>query len=242
MDRLFSAIRFLTIFPIGRHETFDAREMIPFFPVVGLILGALLAIFDRFASAVWSTPVASLLDVVVLIVLTAALHVDGLADTADGLYGGKSKETALAIMKDSRVGAMGLIAVVCVVLMKCAGVAGLEDNRGIFLVVIPAYSRCAMMFGFYALPYGRPDGGLGHAFFERPLGRKDFWGLGLIVGISVLTGWRSLVLIIGFLATTYVLVRFYSKRMGCITGDMLGAMVEITEAALFLAASALTPQ
>jgi adenosylcobinamide-GDP ribazoletransferase len=238
MIKLSSAIRFLTLFPIGKPETFDARGMIPFFPLVGLILGGCLAIFDWVAVAIWSRPTAAALDVVCLAVLTAGLHLDGLADTTDGLYGGNSKEKALSIMKDSRVGAMGLVAVVCILLIKFAGIAQLNDNRALFLLIVPAYARCAMLFGFSRLPYGRPGGGTGLDFFENPLNRIDFWGLGLILSLSLLAGWRAVLLNLVFAAAVWGLLWLYSKRMGCITGDMLGAMAEVTEAVLFLAVSA----
>ena len=101
MKGLISAIQFLTIIPIGRHHVFDPKGMIPFFPVVGLVLGSLLSIFDYAVSGLWPAPVVAILDVGLLILLTGALHVDGLGDTADGLYGngalGRYRDDARAI-------------------------------------------------------------------------------------------------------------------------------------------------
>ena len=108
LNRLIAAIQFLTILPAGKAERYDPRNMIPYFPVVGIILGALVSAFDQAAMQLWSPPTAAVLDVVLLLVLTAGLHLDGLGDTADGLLGHRSREQALLIMKDSRIGMMGL--------------------------------------------------------------------------------------------------------------------------------------
>ncbi len=99
--------------------------MIPYFPLVGLLLGGFVSVFDRLILNLWSQPVASLLDVVLLVFLTGALHLDGLGDTADGLYGNRPRERALEIMKDSRIGVMGLTAIVCGLAVKWAGIVGL---------------------------------------------------------------------------------------------------------------------
>lgn len=236
MNGLISAIQFITALPIKKNVPFIPNRMIPFFPVVGLILGAGLVLFDVMAGAVLPRSAASLLDVILLIWVTGAFHIDGLGDTADGLYGNCPREKALEIMKDSRVGAMGLVAVWCGLSVKWAGIAGLSDHRLLLLLIIPAYARGAMLFGFRFLPYGRPEG-TGRAFFDAPLRWTDFRWLLPPVFLSLFAGWRGAVINIVFLALTWALLVFYRRRMGCITGDMLGAMCEIMESALFLAAS-----
>ena len=141
MKGLISAIQFLTILPIGRHHVFDPKGMIPYFPIVGIILGTFLSIFDRAIAGLWPTPVVAILDVGLLMILTGALHVDGLGDTADGLYGNWPKEKALAIMKDSRVGAMGLVAVIMGLSVKWGGIQCLDIHRSLLLILVPAYAR-----------------------------------------------------------------------------------------------------
>ncbi len=111
MKKLKSAIQFLTIIPAGKSEYFDPKGTAQFFPVAGLGIGILLAIVDKIAVSLWSVPVAAVVDVVFLAAVTGALHLDGLGDTADGLYGHWSRDRALEIMKDSRVGVMGLVVV-----------------------------------------------------------------------------------------------------------------------------------
>ena len=104
MKRLISAITFITILPLGKSTTYDPKGMIPFFPIVGLILGTLLSIFDAVALQLWPRPVVSILDVVLLAMLTGAFHLDGLGDAADGLLSHRSREKALAIMKAHPLG------------------------------------------------------------------------------------------------------------------------------------------
>lgn len=236
--RFLSAIQFLTIIPLGRREPFDARSALPFFPLCGLLIGSILIGIHAIAGLWWPGPVVAVLDVVGLAVLTGALHLDGLADTADGLYGQRAPEQALAIMKDSRIGAMGMVSVVCCLAAKWAGVAHLVANDQIWLLLVPAYARSAVLFGIKALPYGRPGGGTGHAFFQSPIQLKDFWGLGLLLGLSMLTGWGFLGLNLGFVLIVIIILWWYQNKIQCITGDMLGAMIEVTEAGLFLIAAA----
>jgi len=237
MRNFISAIQFITILPVGRTGTFNPPKMIPYFPLVGLALGGLTAVFDMVAVKLWSKPVASLLDVIFLALLTGAFHIDGLGDTADGLLGQRSKEKTLDIMKDSRLGTMGLVAIVFGLSIKWAGITGLDAHRSVWLVLVPAYARCGMLFGMRLLDYGRPTGGTGLEFFREKLGISAFWGLFVMVACSVLLGRQSLGLNLGFGGITAVIIWYYKRRIGCITGDMLGAMTEITEAGLFLLAS-----
>lgn len=238
MTGLISAIRFLTLLPIGKCNTYDPERMVPFFPVVGIILGVLLAAFDWCMLRLWPQNIASLLDVVFLTLVTGAFHLDGLGDTADGLLGHRSRERALAVMKDSRIGAMGLIAVVCGLLVKWGGIMGLDDHRHLLLIIIPAYARAGQVLGIRFLKYGRPDGGTGHALFGNSLTAADFWGLLFPLVLSLWLGWRGLWLMLAFVAITGSILWYYQRRMECITGDMLGAMTEISESMLFLLVTA----
>jgi len=237
MKHFISAIQFITILPWGRAERFDPQRMIPFFPLVGIALGVLAALFDFVAVRFWGITVASLLDVIFLTVLTGAFHIDGLGDAADGLLGQRPKDKILEIMKDSRLGTMGLMAIVAGLSIKWAGIAGLGTNRSLLLIIVPALARGSMLFGIRYLPYGRPEGGTGGDFFKHAMKPSDFWGLSLPVVLALLLGWQAIWLMICFAALTAGLIQYYKKRMGCITGDMLGAMTEVTEAGLFLLVS-----
>lgn len=238
MRSLINAIQFITIIPLGRPDRFEPQRIIPYFPLVGVLLGGMLCIVDSFASTVFQAPVAAMIDVVFLIVITGAFHLDGLGDAADGLFSHRSRERALEIMKDSRIGVMGLVAIISVLALKWGGIQGLQENRMLLLVLIPCLSRSGMLFGIRFLEYGRPEGGSGHDFFNEPLKLSAFWGLSVPLLLAGLIGMRGLYIIIGFAVLTAGILVFYKRKMGCITGDMLGAMAETLEALLFLLASA----
>ena len=237
MKRLIAALQFLTIIPLGKSAIYDPKGMVPFFPVVGIIIGGLLSVFDYIALKFWPEPVTAILDVVFLVVITAALHLDGLGDTADGVFGHRSRETALTIMKDSRIGVMGLVAIVCTLAVKWGGIMHLNEHRMLLLVLVPAYSRSAMIFGIRFLEYGRPESGTGYDLFDGPTKLPAFQWLLIPVILSVFLGWKGVRLNIIFALITAIIIIYYKKRMGCITGDMLGAMTEVTESLLFLFAS-----
>ena len=237
MKGFLSAVQFITILPWGGVEKFDPQRMVPYFPLVGIALGVLVALFDTVAVSLWGKTVASLLDVIFLTVLTGAFHIDGLGDAADGLLGQRPKEKILEIMKDSRLGTMGLVAIVAGLSIKWAGITGLDANRSLLLIIVPAYARAGMLFGMRFLDYGRPAGGTGAGFFKDELKPSAFWGLAVPVLFSILLGWQAIWLIICFAAITAGIIRYYQRRLGCITGDMLGAMTEILESGLFLLVS-----
>lgn len=243
LTELRSCLLFITVLPAGKDVAYSPMGMIKFFPVVGLILGLLLAGFDLLVSSFWSDGVAAVMDVVFLVVLTGAFHLDGLGDSADGLFSHRSRERALEIMKDSRSGMMGLVAVFCVLALKTAGIYAVKTTLNmpliiLALLIIPAYARASMIFGICFLKYGRKDTGTGLDLFDRPLGMMDFAFLGIPVFLSLFLGINGLVINITFLLTLLIILTFYRQKMGCITGDMLGAMTEVMETILFLAAGA----
>ncbi len=239
-----SALAFITTLPTGKHIAYSPTGMIKFFPVVGLILGSFLIAFDVIVSFLWAPGVVSVLNVIFIVVITGAFHLDGLGDTADGLFSHRSKERALEIMKDSRTGMMGLIAVFCVLAVKTAGIYSVKTESTLFFsyvlfFIIPAYSRGAMIFGIRFLDYGRSKKGTGRDLFEKNIRLKDFCFLIIPITVSLVLGFTALILNLVFFVTLMVILRFYKKQVNCITGDMLGALNEIMEAVLFLAAGTL---
>ncbi len=238
-----SALRFLTVIPVGSNIPFSPNGVVPFFPVVGLCVGGLLVVFDTITSSLFSEPATALLNVLFLAVVTGAIHLDGLADTADGFFSHRPPEQVLSIMKDSRVGVMGVIALIAVLSLKWAGLFGLSGHpyKMPILLVVPAFARASMVLGFHFLPYGRPEGGLGRDFYD-PENPRRFTAAIPILLIVLFTGWMLfpflVVLLSVFLLVTFGTLRVYRARLGCITGDMLGALTEINESVLFLALSA----
>jgi len=236
MKQFISALQFLTILPLGKPRDLDAPKTIPWFPVVGLAIGLLVVLGDYVFSMLWPVAIVSMLDVLLLAVLSGGLHLDGLGDTADGLLSHRSPEQVLSIMRDSRIGVMGLLAVAFILAIKWAGINSLEDHRVLYLLIIPAYSRGAMMFGIKFLRYGRPQGGIGTNFFAKKPRTVSLSSIFLPVFLSLWLGMESLWLNGLFAAMTGLILPYYKWRTDCITGDMLGAMAEIEEAGLFLVA------
>ncbi|MCF8104585.1 MAG: adenosylcobinamide-GDP ribazoletransferase [Desulfohalobiaceae bacterium] len=241
MPDFWSAFQFLTIIPLGRSNDFRPGTMLPWFPVVGLCLGLFLALFNLLALSFWPAEAVAVLDVLLLICATGALHLDGAADAADGMLGTRPREKALEIMKDSRVGAMGLVAVVSVLAVKWAGMyavlsGGTAWRTFLIFLLVPAFSRGSMTLGIRFLEYGRPSGGTGHGFFDSEPDFRMYLGLFLLMLLSLFLGLQGIWLIFCFALITALVLYYYKQRMDCITGDMLGAMCETNEALLFLAA------
>ncbi|NNG02106.1 MAG: adenosylcobinamide-GDP ribazoletransferase [Desulfobacteraceae bacterium] len=237
-NHLKATIGFFTIIPVGRNLEFNPKAMTPFFPVVGLLIGAIVAVCDQVFIRIWPSPVASILDIAILALITGALHLDGVADTADGLYGQRPVDRALEIMKDSRVGAMGVVAVVLCLAAKWAGFTAMDAHRPLAILIIPALSRTSAIFGTQFLPYGRPEGGLGKDFFTfriKPL--NYIWAL-VPVALSMFMGIRGSILILMHLTITFGVLFYYKKKVNCMTGDMLGALIEINEAGMLLVMAA----
>lgn len=241
MKHLISAFQFLTILPLGKPRTLDASKITPCFPLVGLGIGLILMLADYLFSKLWPLSVVSLLDILLLAILSGGLHLDGLGDTADGFFSHKSPERALAIMRDSRIGVMGLLAILFVLAIKWACLEGVSAHRALYLFIIPAYSRGAMMFGIKFLNYGRPEGGVGTDFFSRKPSTFALASIFLPALISLWLGYPAIWLNALFILMTTLILLYFKRRLGCTTGDMLGAMAEVEEACLFLVASASLP-
>lgn len=239
LNGLISAFRFLTAIPIPfkKNAPFVPKAAVPFFPVAGLVIGLILALLDRFFLWGFTPVIAAALDVLLLICLTGALHMDGLADSGDGLFSHKPTAKILEIMKDSRIGSMGMVTVAAVLLIKFAALTGITQHRFIMLLLIPAFARAGLVFAMAYLPYLRKEDGLAGPFFVARLPVIFIIFLALMFTAAGLTGPRGWILIAGFAVSTPLLMLFYYKRMGGVTGDMLGAMIEAQEAFLLLLAA-----
>jgi adenosylcobinamide-GDP ribazoletransferase len=234
IKNLLAALQFLTILPLGKPGYFPGRRMVPYFPVAGLILGLLLALIDRALQYIFPLSIVSLMDLVFLAVFTGAIHLDGLADTADGLFSHRSREETLRIMKDSRVGTMGLLALIFVLGTKWAGISSIHEYRALYLILVPAYARGSFTIAIHFLDYVRPEGGTAGKFFASDRSVASLVWLSAPVAFSLWLGVRGMILNGLFIGIVVLVTLYYKKRLGGITGDMLGALGEVTEAGLFL--------
>ncbi len=212
-----------------------AGHALLFYPVMGLLIGALLV------SLLWlmeqvSENDAHLLSAMFLlllwVVVTGVLHLDGLADSADAWLGGfGDRERTLAIMKDPCVGPAGVAAIIVILLIKFAALSEISLASWPALLVIPVLARMQVMALFLTTTYVRP-GGMGAAAAAN-LPRKPAWVwlLVLMAGIVLFVeqgGW----LLVGALTTLTVLRQIMRQRIGGTTGDTAGALIEISEAVL----------
>jgi adenosylcobinamide-GDP ribazoletransferase len=219
-----SAVAFLTA--VGGSSTPNDRTL-RWFPAVGLLLGAGLGALWWGAAELWPLLVAAVVVVVADLAVTGLLHVDGLADTADGLLPPvPSRERRLEIMADPAVGAFGVTAVVAVLVARVAGVAVLEPDV-LVLGGLWCASRTMMAVVATSLPYR--GGGLAAAFLgeDRTTTRVAVALVGLPaagVCLAVAAGVPGLVALAGLVLTALALAGLASRRLGGFTGDVLGAL------------------
>ncbi|NLB55962.1 MAG: adenosylcobinamide-GDP ribazoletransferase [Lentisphaerae bacterium] len=233
--RIAEAVRTLTIIPTPYSDTIKPSDSLPYFPIPGLILGALTALTVQvvFYFFYWSFG-AALAGVLISVVLTRGLHIDGIADTADGFFGSTKRENRLAIMKDSRVGVFGVIAIVFTVFSKVLAIEHLVQNDSVF-VLIPVFviARCVMSCLAVSLPYARAEGGTGKPYVEGA--KKEHAGLSVLLTVLIMLFFTSHLLlpfvVIGGLL--FVTLHFWFMRyFGGITGDLLGTANEVVEIVL----------
>ncbi len=242
------ALTFLTVIPAGikffRGPDELARSA-SFFPLVGLLLGFLTAAPAALARDILPPGPLIVLVLAGFFFLTRGLHLDGLADTADGLVGGLQRERALAIMKDGPVGPMGAAVVVLVYLLKYAALSSADSSLLLMLILLmPVSGRWSMVLAGSAFGPARKDG-LGSQFIQ-----DLSWGrfaLSSLVPLAVLSlvGWGNAALagfllsgMIAALAVSFLCALLSARRLGGLTGDVLGAVNEIAETAFLLGALA----
>jgi len=239
MKSLYIALGFLTIIPLPLNREVRPMDMgrsMACFPLAGAIIGGILAGMSAVLSIVLPRSVADFILIAALALITGGLHLDGLADTFDGLYGGKTREEALAIMKDSRVGAIGVVSLIFVIILKYITLlsvpAGLKYTA---LVVMPALSRWSMVLAAYLSGYARPTGGTGRDFIETvsPMSLLIATAFALITGIGGLE-WKGGLIILWIGGLTIIWVIYFHRRLGGVTGDTLGAINEVNEAMVLL--------
>lgn len=239
MRGLLVAIGFLTRIPVPVRVFDNARAQatsLAWYPAVGVLLGALLG---ALAWALHSLPplIAASIMLLVWVALTGALHLDGLADSADAWVGGLGdRERTLTIMKDPRCGPAGVVALVLVLLLKFAALSSLHAADWPLLLLAPLLARMALTAAFVSTPYVR-SGGLGAALVAAP---RAGCIAALLLGIALCGafGGRGAIAIAAAAVVFALWRRACMRRLKGITGDTAGALVEMTEAAVLVAIAA----
>jgi len=229
-----AAVTFLTRVPVGRRIAVDAADVARgavLFPVVGAAVGAVAGLTAAGLEGPLPPLVAGGLAVGVAALLTGALHLDALADTADAL-GARTRERALEIMRDPRIGTFGVVALAVVLLVEADAVGSLAtagDAVAAFATA-GALSRAAAPPVAVALPYVRPEGGTGGVLTGRVSLMGSLVGCGLAVGLAVLLlGWDGLIVAGAVAVTAAIAAVLWRVWLGGVTGDTLGATIQLGE-------------
>ena len=236
------ALRFLTIFPFFSStgddtDYFGAARY--YFTLVGLAVGCFAAVCALVLDSVASPLVSAVVLAIVLSSVSGFLHMDGLADTADGFLSSRNRERCLEIMKDSRIGVMGAIILCAVLLLKSAAIFSLAEQDLIGGLICAAVAgRTSMVVAMYFLNYARPEGGLGLLFntVAKAYGAPLISMLLLLLVVIFLLPGKLLVITCAFLLIFMLFSRWCRSKIGGFTGDTLGCLCELMETGILLAA------
>ncbi len=233
------ALSFLTCLPIKINYIATREQLtksLSFYSLVGLTLGGIIAGIAWLGDCLGLGIVGDVLTVIALVALTAGLHLDGLMDTADGLLSGKSKEQKLEIMKDSNVGAMGAIALVCHLILKITLVIALAwSEKYRILILMPAVGRWTMVYAIAHYPYARAKPGLGGIFDREKAKQKFGWAtLILCLAAGILIGLNAILALVITLILISLLAQKLTRALGGQTGDTYGAIGETAELVFLL--------
>lgn len=242
MKRLIGVIQFMTTIPIpidtGKDEAF--HKGVIYFPIVGMILGVLYYIIGTISAILFNPYIGAVMIIVSEVVLTGGLHLDGLGDTFDGLYSYREKERMLEIMKDSRLGTNGLLAIMLVLLLKLGFIYTLLEKDFLWMIIVmPVIARSMQVVACYKTKTPR-ERGMGNLFIGK-VSTLSLLGT-LIISMAIIGG---TLYIVGEMTTQNVLIQLacslflivgvrvfiktvYRKIDG-ITGDVLGCICELTE-------------
>lgn len=244
LEYFFGAVRFFTRLPVPAwvgHSSEALNHSARYFPAVGLLIGGIGALVFWLALHLWPQPVAVLLSMAATIYATGAFHEDGLSDTVDGLGGGWEKLRILEIMKDSRVGSYGVVAMVLALLGKFTLLSSLDTALvPAALLAGHAVSRFCATLLLATMEYVREDA----LSKSKPLATRLSPGALLVASLFALCGLVGLPLQSALVAcllaalVTFWLARKFRRWLGGYTGDCLGAVQQVSEIAFYLGLAA----
>jgi len=228
------ALQFLTIFPVGPKLSFNKNKLpqaIAYFPLVGLLLGLILAAANQFFLLMRINEfVISVILVILLVIFTGGLHLDGLADTFDALASGKERQKMLEIMKDPHIGTMGILSLICVILLKISFLHSLNaQTLNTSLILMCLLSRYSLVLAIFSFRYAREEG-KAKIFVNNKQQKTLLWATAItLFCASILWGLKGLVLLVAVGIFAFLTGKLLTKKFGGITGDTLGAINELAE-------------
>jgi adenosylcobinamide-GDP ribazoletransferase len=232
--KLIAAAGFLSVLVLpGRRRFLSEIDPVAgseYFPLVGVLLGLVLGLCVLILAPLVSQLVIAAVLVVGLIVLTGGLHLDGLMDSCDGLFGGRTLERKLEIMRDSRVGSFGVLAGACALLLKFALLASLPERvLPLVLLVVLSTSRWTLVLVLHVFPGARTSG-LGITFRQQITGRILAVACAISLLLALLLAQCTGFLVWMLMSMTACLVGFWvTRKLGGLTGDTCGAIAEVAE-------------
>ncbi len=237
MKQFLIALQFLTILPINIRSEIKERDFgssLLYFPVIGILIGLVLST-AVFLVGLLPNLVVGVIILIISIVITGGIHLDGFADTCDGFYGSKPKDKILEIMRDSRVGTMGVVGVVCLLLLKFTLIVSIpREMLWKVLIMMAVFARWSQVLACYMSEYARKEGKA--KYFIEHAGKKE-----LFMGILLTSGLFFLLMqikgIILFLISMFPILLFINcikRKIGGMTGDTIGSVSEIAEVLILL--------
>lgn len=230
MKRFILILQFLTRITIIKDLPYDKdfKKGIIYFPVVGLVLGFLLALVYKGLFYLFPVTISSILITGIYVALTGGLHLDGLGDTFDGFYSSRTKDRILEIMKDSRLGTNGVIVIIISLLLRVFGIAAISQEKVMMaLIYMPVVGRLAIVYGSFGGNYARQEG-LGNIFIGK-VTIKEMLIATIITCLMMIPAWPYMT----FIPVLWLFSSFFknhsNKIISGMTGDTLGALCELTE-------------
>ena len=236
MKDFLQAFSFLTILPLGKtlsspSEGRGLARSMAFFPLVGFVIGLLLASGYYLLSLLFPKSFVLWLTIGLLAFLTRGLHLDGFADTMDGLASGGTREKILEVMRDSRIGAFGVISLILLIGAKYLALNQISNiSLPYSLILMTVMGRNSMVLVCYRSSYARSNGGLGKPFTENLSAREMALSLLSAFGLALLLkGLKGILVFLGTCLFSLGYRFFFRKKLGGVTGDILGAANELSE-------------
>ena len=249
--RFLAALSFLTIIPLPHRREISPEEVgrsIAYFPVVGVIIGLILAGLNWLLGLFLPSALVNGLLIISLVVISGALHLDGFVDTCDGIAGHKTVEERWWIMHDSRAGAFGIVGVFLLLLVKYVSLNSVPETLlAATLVLMPIVSRWAMVYAIFAYPYARPEG-LGKVFKQGANWQRftiaTIITLAAAIGLARLANMAyfylaGLVIMVGIWVMVVAMVAYLKRKFSGLTGDTYGAINEVAEVGVLILVSLL---
>jgi len=232
-------VQFMTRLPVNLSLPCESRNFkrgASMLPLVGLIIGGLQWVVFFLAVKALPLKAAAALVVLLGVLLTGALHIDGLGDTCDGFYAFKGREKIIEIMKDSRIGTYACLAIVFDILLKYSGITSLPSlNKGMIIIAVPVISRAAQVF-LFSIGNTAKSTGSGNLFIGN-VGKSEALialAMAMLITAPLLGIKVASLLFIAAVAVTLSFNYYCVKKIGGLTGDTLGANNELVEIVVLL--------